>query len=99
MPKDHLRAVGADEKPAKREKAKSLKEAIEGGVYLEILEAQQREIASAVGDEKGPAKAALYRQLALISKEIQQLRAAAAEEAAENGEGATADEAFDVSAV
>jgi hypothetical protein len=57
-------------------KPKTLAEAVESGTYLEILEAQQREIASTVGEERGPAKAALHRQLALISKEIEQLRMA-----------------------
>ena len=94
-----LRAVGPDEKPETPKKPKTLAEAIEGGVYLEILEAQQRDIAASIGQEKGPAKAALHRQFALISKEIEQLRAAAAEEAAEHGEGPVEDEAFDSSAV
>lgn len=92
-----LRAVAPDEKPAKALKPKTLAQAIAGGVYLEILEAQQREIATTVGEERGPAAAALHRQLALISREIEQLRAAAKEEAAENGEGATEDEELDAS--
>lgn len=71
---DHLRAVAPNEKPAKKTKPKTLVQAVENGTYLEILEAQQREIATTVGDEKGPAKAALHRQLALISKEIVQIR-------------------------
>ena len=94
-----LRAVAPGEKPAKKVKHKSLAEAIEGGVYLEILESQQRQMATDVKDASGPAKAAMYRQLALISKEIEQLRAAAKQEADERGEGASEDEAFDASAV
>ena len=58
-------------------KPKTLVEAIEGGDYREILLAQRREIAASLPDEKGPAKAALHRQLALISKEIETLDASA----------------------
>ncbi|MCR1785314.1 hypothetical protein KVF89_22430 [Nocardioides carbamazepini] len=95
-----LRAVGKDEVvPANAtEKARplTLDEAIEGGIYIEILLAQRRQIAKDIPNEKGPAKAALHRQLALISKEIQELKAAAEEEAAENGNGGpTPDEEFD----
>ena len=61
-------------------KPKTLAEAVESGTYLEILVAQQREIASSVGEERGPAKAALHRQLALLSKEIAQLRMSADED-------------------
>lgn len=92
-----LRAVSPDEKPAKVEKPKTLVQAVEGGIYREILLAQQREIAATVGEEKGPAKAALHRQLALISKELEALNAAAEQEASEDAE--VDDEAFDASAV
>ena len=96
----NLRAVAPDEAPAtKSEKPKTLEQAIAGGVYLEILEAQQRQMAVDVKDAAGPAKAAMYRQLALISKEIEQLRVAAKEEAAEHAGGASEDEEFDASAV
>jgi hypothetical protein len=58
------------------------------------LLAQQREIAATVGEEKGPAKAALHRQLALISKELETLDLADVD-----GDGSvvatTADEAWD----
>ena len=91
-----LRAVAPDEKPPKAE-PKSLVDAVRGGVYLEILLAQQHEIASTVGDEKGPAKAALHRQLASISKEIEALTSAADQEAAEDAEAE--DEAFDAEAI
>ena len=99
MPKPPLRAVAADEKPAKPPRPKTLVEAVASGTYLEILEAQQREMAVEVKDTTGPAKAAMYRQIALISKEIESLRAAAKEEAAENGDNVAEDEAFDASAV
>lgn len=92
-----LRAVAPDEKPAKKPKPQTLAQAIEGGKYLEILEAQQREMAVDVKETTGPAKAAMYRQIALISKEIEQLRAAAKEEAAEHD--ATPDEEFNPEAI
>lgn len=75
----HVRVVSPDEVPAPQAKPKTLIEAIESGDYREILLAQRREIATALPDEKGPAKAALHRQLSLISKEIETLEAAAAE--------------------
>ena len=86
-----LRAVKPDEKPAK---PKSLLEAIEAGDYREILLAQRREIAASLPEEKGPAKAALHRQLALISKEIETLDAAATD-GPEAVVADTADEAWD----
>ena len=77
-----------------RKKPKNLAEAIEFGTYREILVEQRRSIVSDLPNEKGPAKAALHRQLGLISKEIETLDAAATE-----GEGSvtadTADEAWD----
>lgn len=54
----------------------TLSEAVDGGDYLEILKAQRRDIVDCLPDEKGPAKAALHRQLALISKEVEEIRAA-----------------------
>ena len=68
--KQHLRPVAADEVAPPREPL-TLTEAVESGVYVEILRAQRREIVSSVGTEKGPALAALHRQLAAISKEIE----------------------------
>lgn len=59
----------------------SLIEAVEAGDYLGILRAQRREIAEALPDEKGPAKAALHRQLSLLAKEIEALETRAREEA------------------
>lgn len=75
-----LRAVAADERPARNRatpKAKTLADAVAGGDYLDILKAQRNEIVSSLPGEKGPAKAALHRQLSLISKEIQTLELAA----------------------
>jgi hypothetical protein len=84
--------------PRTPEKPKTLVEAVAGGDYREILMAQQREIAATVGEEKGPAKAALHRQLALISKEIQSLDAAEDEGEAVAGDNPD-DERFDASAL
>ena len=75
----HVRVVSPDEKPPDPPKLKTLIEAIESGSYREILLAQRREIASALPEEKGPAKAALHRQLSLISKEIETLEVADAD--------------------
>lgn len=69
MAKPDLRLVKDGEKPP----VLSLVEAVERGDYLEILRAQRRDIAACLPDEKGPAKAALHRQLSLIAKEIELL--------------------------
>lgn len=67
-----LRAVEKGEK-APPKKRLTLVEAVEAGDYLEILRAQRRDIAASLPDEKGPAKAALHRQLSVIAKEIELL--------------------------
>jgi hypothetical protein len=54
----------------------SLAQAISGGDYLDILLAQRREIVATLPNEHGPALAALHRQLALLSKEIESVRVA-----------------------
>jgi hypothetical protein len=68
-----LRAVGPGDLPAKAKPPMSLIDAVEAGDYLGILIAQRREIAESLPDEKGPAKAALHRQLSIIAKEIEGL--------------------------
>lgn len=88
--KSTMRVVSPDE-VALPVKAKTLSEAIESGDYLEILLAQRREIATSLPDEKGPAKAALHRQLSLISKEIEGLEVSAAM----NGDGSVVSNADD----
>lgn len=95
--KPALRAVAEDEQP-RPVRPKTLAQAAEGGDYLEILIAQRREMIRDVADERGPAKAALHRQIALHSKEIAALQAAAEQEAAEGGRAAD-DEAFDAEAL
>ena len=77
---------------------KSLTEAVESGTYREILVAQRAEIARSIPDEKGPAKAALHRQLFLIAKEIKELDARVAEEGAIDGD-LPEDEAWDGEAI
>lgn len=93
--RSHVRVVSPDEKPAKP-KVLTLHEAVESGDYLDILLAQRREIVSSLPDERGPAKAALHRQLALISKEIESLRAVAEE--SEVGDEPV-DDTFDASVI
>jgi len=97
MAKANLRAVTKDDKPAAPAKPKTLSEAVESGTYLEILEAQRRQMVLDVKDERGPARAALHRQIALHSKEIAALQAEADQEAAESVHAE--DEAFDASAI
>ena len=97
MAERKLRAVTPADAPPPKPK-KTLAEAVEGESYLDILIAQRREMVRDVKDEKGPAKAALHRQIALHSKEIAAMQAAAQEEADEDAE-ATSDEAYDPEAV
>lgn len=74
-----LRAVAPDEVPTPP-RVLSLADAVAGGDYLEILLAQRREIVDSLPEERGPAKAALHRQLSLISKEIEGLQARSTED-------------------
>lgn len=87
-------ATEADAKPVK---PMTLSEAVESGTYVEILRAQRRQMVADVKEANGPALAALHRQIALHSKEIAALDAAADQEAAEHVE--VADEAFDAEAL
>lgn len=96
-PRKRLRSVADGEAPAAPVKQKTLVEAVESGTYLEILVAQRSQMVSDVKDERGPARAALHRQIALHSKEIAGLQAEAAQEASEGAEAA--DEAFDAEAL
>ena len=96
-PRAPLRAVRPTDKPPET-KPLTLEQAVETGDYLKILIAQRREIALAIPDEKGPAKAALHRQLSIIAKEIEAMTDKAKQEAIENGDPA-ADEAWDSEAI
>src|SRR5690606_22748243 len=75
----------------------SLAEAIESGDYLQILLAQRRSIAADLPDEKGPAKAAMHRQLSLLSKEIEALQRGGEEDA--EGGANVEDGEFDAEAI
>jgi hypothetical protein len=92
--KTTLRAVGADEKPVK---PKTLAEAIESGTYVEQLVAQRNDIVADLPSEKGPAKAALHRQLTLLNREIEALRVKGAEDT--EGGADVDDEEFDATAI
>jgi hypothetical protein len=96
VPKPTLRvATEADARPLVRKL--SLADAVESGTYLEILTAQRRQMIGDLREAKGPALAALHRQIALLSKEIDTLQSSAEQEAAELDE--VADEAFDAEAL
>jgi len=71
--KPNLRVLKPGDTVAEPAKVLTLIEAVELGDYLGILRAQRRDIASSLPDEKGPAKAALHRQLSVIAKEIELL--------------------------
>lgn len=91
-----LRAVKEGELP-EPPKILTLDEAIASGDYLQILLAQRRDMAASLPNEKGPALAALHRQLSLISKEISVLQAKDAED---TEGGADVDDAeFDAEAI
>ena len=95
--KASLRAVKPGEVAPEPKKPLSLIEAVELGDYLEILRAQRRDIADSLPDEKGPAKAALHRQLSVIAKEIETLEAREQQEGSRNA--TVSDEAFDAEAI
>ena len=90
----HVRGVAPDERSV-RVRPQTLAEAIEGGDYLQILVAQRWDIVKSLPDERGPAKAALHRQLSLISKEIESLELAAVDGGAGSVVATTADDAWD----
>jgi hypothetical protein len=85
----HVRAMPTPDDP-------SLAQAITGGDYLEILLAQRREIAT-LPDVRGAAKAALHRQLTLLSREIESIRVARSD--AESVVAKSLDEPWNPSAI
>lgn len=91
-----LRAVKPGEKPVVTPPM-SLAEAIESGDYLQILLAQRREMAAALPETKGPALAALHRQLSLTSKEIEALLSRESDES--EGGADVEDGEFDAEAI
>lgn len=86
-----------DPQPAKAE-PKTLLEAVAGGNYQEILEAQVRDIVGDLKTANGQAKAALHGRLMTISKEIEAIKVATPG----NGKSVvatTSDESWDSSAI
>jgi len=94
-----LRAVSADEKPPAKVVPLTLAQAVETGDYLKILIAQRHEIAEAIPVEKGPAKAALHRQLSIVAKEIEAIEAANARSEETESHANVEDGKFDATAV
>lgn len=94
--KSGLRAVAPDEVP-EPPKILTLDEAIASGDYLQILLAQRRDMAASLPNEKGPALAALHRQLSIISKEIEVLTSRESDEA--EGGADVEDGKFDAAAI
>lgn len=92
-----LRAVAPDEKPPPPAKPMTLDQAIESGDQLQILLAQRRNIAASLAGEKGPALAALHRQLTIITKDIEALRQQEGDEP--EAEGSDVDDTFDADAI
>ena len=94
MTAKRMRVVGPDEVSAPKPRpTMTLAEAVDRGDYLEILKAQRRAIVRSLPGEKGPAQAALHRQLAMISKDIEGLELLRATETSVVAE--TPDEQFD----
>lgn len=90
----------APRKRAAKKPPKTLSEAVESGVYLEILLAQRRDIVTALPSERGPAKAALHKQLRELSSEIQSLQKAAEVTAGKDSVvSTTSDKSWDQSAI
>lgn len=58
------------------ERPKTLDEAIAGGNYREILEAQLRDIARALPGASGPSRAALHTRMSAIAKELEDMKVA-----------------------
>ncbi|MEC4840533.1 hypothetical protein R2360_13700 [Mycobacteroides chelonae] len=77
---------------------KTLSEAVAGGNYQEILEAQSRDIIRDLGGASGAAKAALHGRLMAISKEIEAIKAATPG-SAKSVVATTDDEPWDSSAI
>lgn len=94
-----LRAVQPGEEAPQPPVKKSVTEAADSGTHLELLVALRTRLALAVADETCPPRdlAALTRRLQDIAKEIETLRARAAEEERESA--GVADEAWDQEAL
>lgn len=97
-PTKRLRSVKPDEAP-KCEKRQSVAEAASSGTHLDLLVAMQERIARTVSNPDCPPRdlASLTRRLQDISKEIEQLKLRAKQEAAEDG--VSEDQAWDPEAI
>lgn len=95
-----LTLVSADTEPLPKTQRKimSVTKAASEGSHKDLLEAMRDRVAKTVEDVNTPARdlAALSRRLMEITKEIEAIEAAAAQEAAED---VVADEAFDAEAL
>ena len=94
-----LRAVKPDEQPTPPVKITSLTDAIEHGTYEDVLVWQRKEAVRSLPGLQGPAVAAMHRQIASLSKDIEAIRAAKTEGTDIGSAIATLDEAFDPAAV
>ena len=90
--KPALRAVEPGDAPAPM----SLEDAIERGTYLQILIAQRRQMVDDLSGTKGPALAALHRQISITSKEIEALQSGSVED---DPVASVEDGAFDAAAI
>ncbi|MGH3536555.1 MAG: hypothetical protein ACRDQG_17830 [Pseudonocardiaceae bacterium] len=93
-----LRSVRPDEQ-SKPKPVRSLSDAIEHGSYEDVLVWQRKAAVESLSDLGGPALAAMHRQIASLSKEIESVRAAKTE-GTDIGEAvATPDADFDSEAL
>ena len=96
--KSVLRAVGPDETPARAmPEVLSLDDAIKRGTYVQILIAQRSQMVADLAETKGPALAALHRQISITSKEIEALLSRDSDEA--EGGANVEDGEFDAAAI
>ena len=96
--KSVLRVVGPDESPRRAmPEVLSLDEAIKRGTYLQILIAQRSQMVTDLAETKGPALAALHRQISVTSKEIESLMSRDSDEA--EGGANVEDGEFDAEAI
>lgn len=96
--KSVLRAVGPDETPRRvMPEVLTLEDALERGSYVQILIAQRKQMVADLPDTKGPALAALHRQISITSKEIEALLSRDSDEA--EGGADVEDGEFDAAAI
>jgi hypothetical protein len=75
----------------------TLEDALERGSYVQILIAQRKQMVADLPETKGPALAALHRQISLTSKEIEALLSRDSDEA--EGGANVEDGEFDAAAI